>query len=195
MRKKLLLLALVILVLGIGSVMAQSDESPLLQMLARIPDTPTAHDYLTYVDYRALIAARPGAPNVTSWQDFSSLQGSKEGALFMSVLQGISSGPQFYVTWFRSDKDMPATVGFDQFASDRAVEYNKPPATVTLLQGSFDSNAIIVAHEARGYTTQQTGSFTLLCGANGCYRGINADPSAINHANPFGGDLGRTQPV
>lgn len=192
MRKGLVFL-LVLLLAVFSSALAQPDDSPLLQMLARIPDSENGRDFLTYADYNALIAARPGAPSVKSWGDFTAL-GKEQSALFISALQGLSSGPEFYTRSFMLLGDMPSIVGFDLFDIQRAAAYGQPPQSVALLEGDFDPDAVIAAHMARGYTQTKQDGTTLLCSANGC-DGTQISMADRNPANPFGGELGRTQPV
>ncbi len=192
--RKLFLAITILLISGVVSVSAQPNPSPLLQMLARVPDTAAAHD-LSYVDYTALFAARPGAPTVKSWQDYQNLAGANRD-LLMSALLAIHAGPSFYTTYFTQSADMPKVVGFDLFSIERAAQYGQPPYDVTILEGNFDSKAILAAHESRGYIQSNSkDGLTLLCGANGCDSGMKMDLSNRNLANPFGGQFGRSQPV
>ncbi len=195
MLRKVLSITL-LLMIGILPAAAQ-DSSPFMQMLARIPNTPAAQEYFSYVDYHAIFAERPDTPAITSWQQFSDATSTKDqgAAQLMAALMAIRSGPDFYARSFQQAKDFPTTVGFDIFAVDQGVQYGNPPASVTLLTGNFDQQAVIAAHEARGYTETQASDLTLLCGANGCDGGAQLDMQNINRANPFGGDLGRSQPV
>jgi hypothetical protein len=184
---------MLLLVTAFTSVFAQADDTPLLQMLARIPDSENGRDFLTYADYQALVAARPGAPSVNSWADFTALS-KEQSALFISALSGLNSGPDFYVRGLMQLADMPQVVGFDLFDIQRAASYGQPPSQVGLLEADFDPDAVIAAHTARGYTHATEDGMTLLCGAKGCDdMSLNLD--GVNPANPFGGSLGRSQPV
>jgi len=199
MRKWFLLL-MALLIVGIAPVFAQTsepNESPLLTLLAHIPDNASAREYLSYIDYRALFAARPGAPQITSWTQFNTLltANSKESAAVKAALYGVQSGPQFFATSLMQAGDMPSVAGFDVFAIERAVEFGNPPNKGDLLEGDFDAQAVINAHEKRGYTSSAQNGLTLLCPAAGCDSGTQLDMSNINNANPFGGNLGRSQPV
>lgn len=192
MRKIFGLIALT-LFLGLAPTAAQSDDSPLLRMLARIPAAAAAHEYFSYVDYRAVFAARPGAPNITTWQEFAAADGDERTAL-LGALSGVQSGPASFMHYLYQSGDTPEVVGFDIFAVDRAVEYGQQPETVTVLEGDFDADAVVAAHAARGYTASELGALTLLCSADGC-DGMKLNLANRNLANPFGGDLGRSQPV
>jgi hypothetical protein len=198
MIQKWVLLITVLLAFGIAPVFAQTTDNPLLQMLARIPDSPSAREYLTYVDYRALIAARPGAPVITSSQQLAALvdSKSKDGRLVMAALYGLKSGPTFFANAvLPAGSKSQEVVGFDLFAIQRAAEFGKPPDLGDVLEGDFDAQAVTAAHEKRGYTATDVNGLTLLCPAAGCDSGLQLDMSQINNANPFGGNIGRNQPV
>ncbi|MEP7292470.1 MAG: hypothetical protein ABI835_11840 [Chloroflexota bacterium] len=198
MRKIFLLLTLALLLtFGMIAASAQDDDNPLLRMLARIPDTPAARTWLTYADYQALISARPGAPSIGSWDEFVRLndQRTDESGFFISALMSIQSGPQFYTTNFMQGSEMADVVGFDLFEIERAAEYGEPPAQVTLLEGDFNAEAVRSAHEARDYTQTQMGDLSLLCPATGCDNGNQYEIANRILSNPFGGELGRSQPV
>ncbi|MEO8393709.1 MAG: hypothetical protein ABI700_12030, partial [Chloroflexota bacterium] len=196
MRIKLFLLA-ILLIIGIVPASAQ-DSSPLLALLTHIPNTPFAHDGMTYADYRALLTARHGTPSVASVQDYDAVisAGGSDAALLTSALQAISSGPAFFTPILEHADTVPAVVGFDLFAIDRGIEYGEKPAMVTMLEGNFDVQAIVRAHQTQGYSADDSkgNGFTLLCGMNGCYPGKHADPNSVDPNNPFG-TLGLVQPV
>ncbi|MFN8450530.1 MAG: hypothetical protein U0521_18575 [Anaerolineae bacterium] len=193
--RKIFVLLLILLGFGLIPGSAQGDDTPFLRMLARVPDTTAAREFLTYVDYRAIIAARPGAPSVSTWQQYEATARTEAGGRLQAALMGIMSGPSYFTQSFLLGGDMAEAVGFDPFTVERGIEYGQPPATVTILEGNFDTNAVIAAHEARGYTESELGSLTLLCGADGCENGLTLNLRDRNPANPFGGSLGRSQPV
>lgn len=197
--RKTLIFALVplLLILGLFPTAAQNDDNAFLRMLTRIPDTAAAREWLTYVDYRALIAARQGAFQVTSWSEFELANNSntEPAHQLMMALRGVNAGPQFFASIFSAGGDMAAVVGFDPFMVERAAEFSQPPATTTIIEGDFDSDTVIAAHAARGYSESQLGDLTLLCGAAGCDSGAMINVRDRNRANPFGGELGRSQPV
>lgn len=196
MQKGLLLLALLLLT-GAFSASAQDDDNPLLDMLARVPNGIAAREWLTYIDYDAVINARPGAPLVQSWEEFEALSAlnGDEIKLYMNALGAIRSGPAFFARYFQQSGEMSEVVGFSLFDIQRGIEYGQPPGQVVILEGDFDSDTIIAAHEARGYMQITEGDFTLLCPAAGCDTGAQSNLADRNLGNPFGGDLGRSQPV
>ncbi|HVU11131.1 MAG TPA: hypothetical protein VHD90_07620, partial [Phototrophicaceae bacterium] len=143
--RKLFLIIIILLIASVISVSAQASTSPLLQMLARIPDSDAAHQFLSYIDYPALIAARPGATPVTTAQQFEALQKTSGDAfhLYMSGLNGISSGPSILNNLFSVADQVPTVMGFDFFGVDQGVSYGQPPQTVTILTGNIDSSSVI----------------------------------------------------
>ncbi len=195
MRKGFILLTF-LLTFGILPASAQMEDSPLLHMLAQIPDGSSATEYLTYVDYRALVAAHPDAPTVTSLADYQAVAAdSSQRSALIGALNELTSGPQFYGQSFAQADGMPNAVGFDLFSIERAVEYGNPPNTVDLLEGNFDAAAVAAAHEQHGYTQSKVSGLTILCPEAGCDSGNQLDLKNRNPANPFGGQLGRSQPV
>jgi hypothetical protein len=190
---------MVMLAFGTAPTFAQTNESepPLLRLLAKIPDTAGARSYFSYVDYRALLASRPGVPEITSWEQFSTLMNSKSDAnrLTMATLYGIQSGPSFFSQYLMLAGDMPKVVGFDDFTIERAVEFGNPPEQGDVLEGNFDAKAVTAAHETRDYVSRDSNGLILLCPAAGCDTGMRQNLIQRDEANPFGGNLGRSQPV
>lgn len=197
--RKFLLLSLLMLVFGSASVSAQSEDSdsPLLEMLARIPVQSGANEWLTYIDYHAVVAARPGAPQIHSLEEAGPLleSDSEERSLFTSALMSYQSGPaEVPQSLMLADEAIDA-IGIDLYAVERAIQYANPPASVTILEGDFDNEAISSAFAARDYTQTEEDGLTLLCGEAGCDSGMRQDLANRNPANIFGGQLGRSQPV
>lgn len=94
---------------------------------------------------------------------------------------------------------MQQVVGFDLFDIDQALEFGMPPANGIVLAGDFDAGTIIAAHVARDFTVESTiespEGMTLLCGPDGCDSGLQTDIENRYPSNPFGGNLGRSQPT
>ncbi|MEO8393708.1 MAG: hypothetical protein ABI700_12025 [Chloroflexota bacterium] len=197
--RKWVLLIVVMLAFGTAPTFAQTteNESPLLRMLARIPDTSAAREYFSYIDYRALVAARPGVPEISSWEQFNTLIKSKseESRLVLATLYGVQSGPSFFSQYLMLSEAMPKVVGFDDFTIERAVEFGNPPEQGDVLEGDFDAQAITDAHAQRDYLSSALNGLTLLCPTAGCDSGMRQNLLQRDEANPFGGNLGRSQPV
>lgn len=201
--RKLVLLTLLMLVFGIASgafqASAQDEETnaPFLEMLARIPAQSGANEWLSYIDYHAIIDARPGAPSVHSWEEASTiLDGDdKESGLLMSALMSFHSGPQDVPQQLmRADETIDA-IGIDLFAVERAVEYGLPPTMVTILEGDFDNEAIAATFAEHDYTQTDENGLTVLCPEAGCDTGMVTNLTTQDTANIFGGQLGRSQPI
>jgi hypothetical protein len=92
---------------------------------------------------------------------------------------------------------MEPLVGFDWASIDRALVFGNPPSmgTIMNLSGGYDPNQVVSAFEARDYTTETQGDVTLLCAANGCDSGQKINLTKRDPANPFGGELGREEPI
>lgn len=178
----------------------ESDQPPLLRVLSYVPDDPEVLAYFSYIDYHAMFAARPGAVHPANFTEFLALADADtpESALMLAVMRGISSGPGDLMAYLLSSgPDMPQIVGFDFFDIERAVEYSTPPENVVLLEGAFIPLQIEAAHSARGYSSsaESTAEARILCPQAGCDSGANVDFANRALGNPFGGHLGRSQPV
>ena len=200
---------------GSGDISAQDStpSDPLLEMLALIPDTPEiraemhdaeSHWNVSYMDYQGIVAARPGAAQITSWAEYDTMHDSADEAaqtgagLWLAALAGAGSGPHFLMQSAFYDRDanpMPNVVGFDFFAVTQGLQYAYPPNLATILAGDFDAAAIAQAFSNRGYTAQEYADGTLWCGPDGCESGQAANMEQVNPANPFGGHLGQEQPL
>ena len=185
-----------IFILLIPIVSAQDSRSYLLDMLEAIPDSLDNRDSLiSYMDYRAMEAARPGVATYESWSDFMASNQSFEAGLYTAALRGISSGPDFANYIFRDGELWQETVGFDFMDIDRALTFGNLPTNVTVIVGDFETDAISATFAAQDYTLETLGDYDLWCGAVGCENGMTMDLANRNTGNPFGGDLGRQQPI
>lgn len=173
---------------------ANTTTNPLLEMLALVPDTPETQagtPTVSYIDYQALETAWEAIPHFASWQEWTAARESDDdlGARLWSTNTGrITAGPPLYDALA---DETQALIGFDLFAVDRAVAFGTPPANGTILAGDFDSTAIEAAFTARDYETSQVEGVTVLNGGTG----MEMNAADINKANPFGGRLGRREPV
>lgn len=194
-------LASVIVALSLAAVpvSAAEPEAALLDALSRVPDTQAVREQLlSYVDYRAVEASRAGAAQPTSFAELEALRdtGDLGFRLWMAALNGIHSGSgDLLRSLFRYGAEWPALLGFDFFAVDRELAFGVPPGDGSVLLGDFDADAIGRAFMARGYTRSEVGDRTLWCGPDGCDAGLSVDLQARNPANPFGGAIGRTEPL
>jgi hypothetical protein len=172
------ILLLMLLLSGPGSALAQdaTPPPPLWDVLASIPDTPDARTAWSYVDYHALTGAATDQDSV------------------IAALRQVASGPQLndLMTQF---EDQQRLTGASFFDVAQSATWGQPPGGVILLQGPFDPDAIDAAYSARGYTAETLGEFTRFCAADGCASGTQARLDQREPGDPFGGSLGRQQPV
>ena len=111
-------------------------------------------------------------------------------------LDGIASGPSdLFAGLMNGGPAWPEVVGFDFTDIDRAITFGTPPSNGTVLVGSFDPSAIGAAYAARGYTSSAAGEHALLCPEAGCDTGLALDLKSIDPRIPFGGRLGRSEPL
>lgn len=175
------------------------EQPPLLEMLALAPDVAESHagtPFLSYVDYRAAEQARPDVPAFESWDAFNTAAEANDLdiRLWSQNSIRIQAGPDFYMRYMREFAETEALVGFDIFDIDRALVIGTPPAYGIVLQGDFDVDAVTEAFVARDYSTDQNNGVVLLHRADG-ESGREIDFQNIDPANPFGGPLGRREPV
>ena len=167
--------------------------------LDRVPETVAAGDQLIgYVDYRAVEEARPGAAQPTSFAALAALRAANDPSarLWMAAYQGISSGSHDLLqSVMIGGPHWPDLLGLDFFDVDREVAFGAPPSDGAVMFGQFDPAAIATAFAARGYTATDQNGRTLLCGAEGCDAGTKVHIEDRDPQNPFGGNLGRAQPL
>lgn len=192
-------LAAVFTLHGAGaSANAQTDapRPPLFDLLALTPDNENARATWSYVDYHALITSREGAVLPQSYQEWLAGNDAEDAATgaVNAALFGVSTGPGELIQ-FMATEDYAATIGIDFFEIERAVSYGMAPTQVTALQGDFDPDAIDAAYTARGYEVLAASGITTYCGENGCDGGAVQNLTRRDTADPFGGNLGRQQPV
>jgi hypothetical protein len=171
----------------------ETDPAPFLRLLAAVPAgefVDAGNPLVSVGAYHDAIAAA-GLDIPKDWEDY---QNGDPAAVFDAIPAG---GP--VPLWEHLDRygdRYHDFVGFDFFEVEYAAAFGIPPQTGIVLVGEFDTGAVIGAHTARGYTIErQDGSGTLLCPPDGCETGKVVDIAAMDPANPFGGRLGRNEPV
>jgi hypothetical protein len=190
--------ALVFLFALIGSPVAaqDGDDGALLDLLQHVPsDAVETGGLVTYVDLRAVETARPGAITPDSFEAWDRLDDDQLGQ-WVAAYQGVNSGsPRLLQEFASSGGDWPGVVGFDFFDIDRMLVFGQPPDDGLVLGGRFDTSAIVDAFVARGFSSTDEADGTLICPAAGCDTGLAMDLSNRETADPFGGSLGRQQPL
>jgi len=167
-------LCLLVSVLGVNA--QDAPKPPILAVLASAPDTANARGTLSYADYQALTG---GATTEQDWVD---------------SLSGLYSGPS--LSYFRDRlADQEALIGVAMFDVAQAATWGQPPEQTDLLQGAFNPLAIIAAYTLRDFSANPNGELTMFCGPDGCDSGHTTQLTMRNPGDPFGGELGRQQPV
>jgi hypothetical protein len=178
---------------------AASGADGLRESLARVPAALVGSDTLVgYVDHRAVAAARPGAATPSSLAELMALLDADDPSarLRIAAAMGIMSGQVDLLRGlFQSGPEWPTLVGFDFFDIDRQVSFGNPPAIGLVLLGDFDPDAVGRAHEARGYVGREAAEHMVWCAPEGCETGLTVDLERRAPGVPFGGDLGRAEPV
>lgn len=194
LSRSLLLLVLLLLVGMTG--IAQDDEdteNPLLAMLARVPNTPGVREINTivsYADYRAFEMARGiDTPTVNDFEERT-----ETSALWIAATNGLAAGFPVQNVFSALD-EMETTIGFSWFDVDRSINFGNPPAQGNVLQGSFDADKVATVYSERGYELVDYDGVGVWCSPEGCDQGMSTNLANRNPADPFGGQLGRTEPV
>jgi len=196
MRVLVVLFALLLIIMPVA---AQNDapannRPALLRVLSAAPDTPDIRNapiIASFVDYRAALASH----GINAPASFAALENLSRDAQSNLIQSLPTTGPESLLRSFLLLGDMPSVMGFDFFDIAQAAEIGAVPNSAVLLTGDFDPEAVTTAHIARGYTEQPDDSGTLLCSADGCEDGDGMNLANRLEANPFGGNLGQSQPL
>jgi hypothetical protein len=184
---------LLLLLLTTSFAHAQNTTSPLLDMLALVPDTAqvrAATTLVSYADYRQIEAAR-GIPTPTA-NDFDGK--SDAVGLWRAATTGLFSGPE--MNYFFQQLGNPSkSGGFSPLEVDRALVFGDPPTMGTVRAGAFDTAKVDAALTGEGWQKTTVADATAWCNPAGCDQGLTLDLKSRNPANPFGGPLGRKDVV
>jgi hypothetical protein len=174
---------------------AQSDDLPsIFRPLSAIADSPLSRDVISLVDRDAIPLAYPDARKPSSTSALVNALIGQENvtqgeAVWALVFRGLLDETAQTVTL---SEDLPEALGIEVLQIGQVATFGSPPANGTLFTGDFDLHAVYSALAARGYTTEDE---LLWCYEGDCTNGLQVNPGQRNPANPFGGSLGRTQPV
>jgi hypothetical protein len=199
MLKKTAALALVLSAIA-SPVAAQAGGATSFEdMLRSVPaDGVSRGGLVSYVDLRAVEAARLGARSPSTYDEWQSWRETDEDTFdqWIAAYRGVIGGaPQLMQAFPATGADWPRVVGFDYFDVDRMLSFGVPPEDAIVLAGRFDPAAIGTAYEARGFSTTDQGQHTLICSSAGCDAGTEIDIEGRDPADPFGGMMGRKQPL
>jgi hypothetical protein len=195
--RSLLLLFSLLLILALPAA-AQEPEHPLAQMFAVIPQSRVSESgsFISYVDYRAAFSQRGGSFSANS-REFSQLLGDDDArALWMANALRVASGmPDWTQYLMQIHPEAVELLGFEWFDIDQSLSFGVPPTDGAILRGEFDAERVRAAFEARDFAAETIDGVKVLCWIEGCDQGLAMDVRSRNPANPFGGNLGRREPV
>lgn len=200
--KKAVFVMLIVFIAAIALVIVTrkepSETVPVLQMLALAPASKLTDTNFgwAYADYRALVAARPGAAKISTADEWLATQNNLSQAdfLFGAAIGGVFPDDLQLGSHFASPKKMIKSIGVDPFSIERILYVTDPSHNTAILYGNFDPQQIKSSLEANKYTKQPQ-DYALWCSVSGCEQGTNLDLDEIDIGNPFGGEIGRKQPI
>jgi hypothetical protein len=119
-----------------------------------------------------------------------------ERSLWVSNARRLASGPPFMRNFNIMLDEMSQVTGIDWFDMDQILYFGLPPSIGYILAGDFDADAITSAYTAQdGYEETEINGVPAICSEEGCDAGQQTELRSRNPANPFGGDLGRREPL
>jgi hypothetical protein len=187
--------AIIVSMMIVFSASAQEDDiPPILQILALVPDT-ARQGYVGYSDVRAAEQTRPGAAQPENYAEYLRLREERDPSASLWLDAFPPSGFGFVGYVLQEGGTMPEAIGFDLLDIDRAVTFGDAPSIANIYTGNFDEEAIDNALTGQDFTKEELGGHALWCGDEGCEEGLTSDVLAPNPSNPFGGALGRQQPI
>lgn len=171
-----ILLAFILLGGALGAAAQEPDRAPIWDVLASAPDSAEARAWFSYVDYHAITG------------------GTTDVDALPSALFDVASGPALnYLMVQLADQERLTGVPFLDVG--QAATWSQPPGDTILLQGAFNRIAIGLVYRLRDFTSSKLNGLTLFCGPEGCDSGARMHLDALERGDPFGGHLGRQQPV
>lgn len=169
---------------------APEPSNPILEMFNDVPQSATEETlWISYIDYEAAWGSRGLTPPTRQQmqdRDWFRQYAPATGYL-LSDLRLMAIGIQF--------PEMYEVVGFTSFDVHREVTFGQPPRVGIVLAGEFDEASIEAALVRRGYSESEVAGASVWCGLSGCEGGMVPDPDNREHANPFGGNNGRQEPL
>jgi hypothetical protein len=172
---------------------ADLDSQPIMQMLARVLDTPTNRQEILFNDRLAIEQAYPPAQMPADWAAFENMVDDSSEAIWWPVF--LRGGSAVINNYFAQGAGMPAAIGVEAFQITQEMSYGVPPERALQIQGTFDRSAIEAAYTTREYTQEAAGDLALWCPAAGCDQGMSLNLAGRDVSNPFGGDIGRSEPA
>ncbi|MCS6871565.1 MAG: hypothetical protein NZ571_08915 [Anaerolineae bacterium] len=194
--RKVLLLAIALCLLTAHVPSQAQDEPILVRMVRAVPFAElSGNTTVSYIDYAALQRALPNSVRPLSFEDFKMLSGTAPVAWYLAGLYNTAAGDA-NLTQARLE-GMREAVGFDLFSLDQVLSFGVPPSDGRLYVGRLNAQAVESAFLARAYTKVERDGLTVFCGDPNCDPALarRVDTQNIRQSDPFGGQLGRREPV
>jgi hypothetical protein len=175
--------------------MAQDAEpvDAVFDLLRVIPNSSATRDMTVLADRSAITAAYPEAQMPATIEAllraFSAGEDVPEGELlwtrvFMNLGDGTAAD-------FRAEDTLRSALGIGFLQIEQVATFGSPPEDGVALAGSFDADAVEAALSARGYVADAG----VWCHEGDCTTGMEVNLIMRDPFNPFGGELGRMQPI
>lgn len=189
---------LMMMVLAAGLILpAQTEAASLRELLDHVPAPENRQAYsLSYIDYEALVAARPGAAAPKEGQSFDQHIQTEEGKAYAKAMGGAGGGVAEVIMIYRLSQQAEASNGFSLFELRRGLRAGQAPQQQYWLEAAFDRTKLEEALGAKGYEAlASTGEVLRFCEGGDCDNGSRMNLDERDPTFLFGGDLGRKWPV
>jgi hypothetical protein len=190
-RKIILIVLLLAIVIPAGAQEDSQNPHPLLDMLAFVPDAEQAQSEIYYADLLASAGAVSGEIPESGQQAWVSM-GYPDNLWFGWLPYAL---PEFRDYLLLMIDDGGQSTGLDVSTIERTLQFGQPPSLGLILQGEFDHEAIVTTLTAETHELQPRDDITLLCSIDGCEDGLTQNIRERDVVNPFGGNLGRREPI
>jgi len=195
-------LLLVLLTLLVLVPTTAQDDDPFLAALSLIPDNRLTRTEIYYNDRAAITEAYPAAippslnagrnADITTRNPFTRGLNTQRLVWWRVFQSNATSQSGVFLTFDDETRDL---LGFSLFDVQQEVAFGTPPTNTTLFTLDYDADAVREALTAFEFAEEPDSPVELWCGPDGCEAGQDVDPRGRQPANPFGGPLGRKQPL
>lgn len=194
--KRIALMLIVLLGLSAGQTYAQAD-TPLKQLLDAVPAAAFEDGYLSYIDYEALIAARPGAATPDDIANLEAFRQTVEGQQYFLAMRGATAGFSGIAQSLINTEEVAQRMGISPTAIGQSLEIGFPPRQQVWLQGGIHPELVRTALAALDYKQLNSllPSREIWCENGACENGSVVQLDKRDPAYLFGGNLGSRWPV
>ncbi len=195
LRRSIICAVLILLACIPGHIQAAPPSSPILDMLARVPDVASNRSETHFNDVSAIETAYPPAKAPASMAQVLGHQDTNDTPTKVWWIVFRTAMPPSLSFVLLKEEDMKKAVGFGLPNVQQTLSYGEMPQDVIQIQGKFDLDAIRSTLGTAGFRRADRTDVELWCGSKGCDARDEMDIKAKNNANPFGGTWGRHQPI